>query len=569
MMAYIIIPIIILLALIVTGFIIRRKHMKIIDRIEQQKLQIQNKPIYEELTKVKALNMNGQTEEMFERWRASWTDVMDTHMPKIDSLLFDAEEQVDRFRFKRATEIECEIEEYITKCEKDMNLILSELDELIGSEEKNRIEIEQLKEYYRSARKTLLAHQHSFGPALSALEKRLEQFAPKFEKFDELTAEGNYLKAREVVIALTNASHEVLDLISEIPSLLTELQVKIPGAIQELLSGQREMEEQSYYLRHLEMTEVLQAMEKEVASLKESLAALELHLVKSKIEEINDNIDNFYDLLEKEVMAKKYVDQNCERLHDILADVLHTTREVNNEAAYVQQSYHLSATETEIPKQGLKQLEMLQKRYEVLATRVEEEQSAYSSLQEELVEISEEIDQIKEQQERFSDTLKNLRIDENKTRAQLAELKKLLQDTERLLHKANIPGIPEEMDARLEEAEEHIYIVMKGLQEVPLNMTTVRVNLNVAEKCIKDVNAYAKEMIENVVLIERIIQYGNRYRATNPKMHARLLEAEEAFNQFRYAKALEEAGTAVEDAEPGAMKRIQALVHEEISNHVQ
>ncbi len=29
------------------------------------------------------------------------------------------------------------------------------------------------------------------------------------------------------------------------------------------------------------------------------------------------------------------------------------------------------------------------------------------------------------------------------------DLKRLLQNTERLLHKANIPGIPEEMDARL------------------------------------------------------------------------------------------------------------------------
>ncbi len=49
--------------------------------------------------------------------------------------------------------------------------ILAELEELIGSEEKNRIEMEQLKEYYRSARKTVLAHQHSFGPALNSLEK--------------------------------------------------------------------------------------------------------------------------------------------------------------------------------------------------------------------------------------------------------------------------------------------------------------------------------------------------------------------------------------------------------------
>ena len=43
-----------------------------------------------------------------------------------------------------------------------------------------------------------------------------------------------------------------------------------------------------------------------------------------------------------------------------------------------------------------------------------------------------------------------------------------------------------------------------------------------------------------------------------------LLDAEESFRQFRYAKALEEAATAVEEVEPGAMKRIEELVKEHV-----
>ncbi len=139
-----------------------------------------------------------------------------------------------------------------------------------------------------------------------------------------------------------------------------------------------------------------------------------------------------------------------------------------------------------------------------------------------------------------------------------------MQDTDRLLNKANIPGIPEEMDARLDEAAEHIYVVMQSLQEVPLNMGTVHNNLNAATLCVEDVHSKAHELIENVMLIERIIQYGNRHRATNPKLNARLKEAEEAFHQFRYTKALEEAGTAVEEMEPGALKRIQEIVAEDL-----
>lgn len=562
-MEYIIIPVILLLILAIVGFMMRRKHTTIIAKLENEKSQIQNNPINEEISKVKSLNMNGETEEMFERWRNSWDEVIDVHMTKIDSLLFDAEDQINRLRFNKATLIEREIEDYIKKCEQDKDKILEELNELIGSEEKNRIEIEQLKEYYRSARKTLLAHQHSFGVALPALEKKLETFVQKFEEFDVLTSEGNYLQAREIVIGLNQESQQTFEYINDVPAILTELQVKLPGAVQELRSGQREMEDQSYYLQHLELTEELNKFEEEFVTLKSELAELNLNVVKPRVTDINEEIDHFYDLLEKEVIAKNYVDQNCDRLLSSITNVISSTRLVSDEATFVQQSYRLNEKDAEIPKAALKQLEALQRRYDLLAMRVREEKSAYSSLQEELIEISDELERIHEEQGHLSNTMKKLRIDENKARMQVESLKKTLQETDRLLNKANIPGIPEEMDARLDEAAEHIYLVMQSLQEVPLNMGTVHNNLNAATLCVEDVKAKSHELIENVMLIERIIQYGNRHRATNPKLNSRLKEAEGSFNQFRYSKALEEAGTAVEEMEPGALKRIQELVAEE------
>lgn len=62
--------------------------------------------------------------------------------------------------------------------------------------------MEQLKEQHRAARKTLLAHQHSFGAAVNALEQKLESFIPQFDEFDRLTDTGNYLSARELVITV-------------------------------------------------------------------------------------------------------------------------------------------------------------------------------------------------------------------------------------------------------------------------------------------------------------------------------------------------------------------------------
>ncbi|MFC4409782.1 septation ring formation regulator EzrA [Chungangia koreensis] len=563
MMESIIIGIIILIAILTVSWFMRRKHISIIAKLENDKLQIQNRPILEEMTKVKQLNMNGQTEEMFERWRNSWTEIMDIHMPKIDSLLFDAEEMLDRFRFRRASQIELQIGEEINFCDEQMNTILRELHELIGSEEKNRNEIDQLHEQYRSARKTLLAHQHSFGVALDALENKLEEFKPLLEQYDELTGHGDYLKAREIVLLLSEKGDQVFHLIQDIPVMLSDLQQKIPASIADLRGGQREMEEQSYYLEHLQLEQKLGEMDEELNSLKLQIADLDVEPVKVRLNEMKDEIESIYDLLENEVMAKQYVDLHYLLTKDKLEEVTTITRSTNDEALLVQQSYRLSEKEAELPKEALKNLEEFHKRYEIIGERMEEEQLAYSALQSEIQEISDELDRIESGQRNFAERLKSLREDEIVARNNLEVLQKLLQETDRKLHKANIPGIPEEMDARLEEAEEHVYVVMQSLQEIPLNMNLVTNYLEKADKCIHEVKAKADEMLENVMLIERIIQYGNRYRAHNPEMNARLLEAEEAFRQFRYAKALEDAGTAVEEFEPGAMRKIELLVKQE------
>lgn len=562
-MKYFIIPIIILIVITTIAFLFRRKHIQEIARLEHDKLQIQHKPIFEEMTKIKQLNMTGETEENFERWRNEWTEVVDVHIQKIDSLLFDTEDYVDRFRFKKATATEKQIQEILHVCEKTMNSILKQLDELIGSEEKNRIEMEKLKEQHRLARKTVLAHQHAFGNAANNLDKELESFNPKFEEYEQLTTNGNYLLAREIVISLSSKGEHLFTIIHDIPSLLTELQTKIPSALRELRNGIGEMEEQSYFLGHLELTKQFNELEEERLALLQKIEQLEISSVQQRVQEINDLIESFYEVLENEVKAKHFVDEHMESTDEVLQKTLTDTRAIAEEAIFVQQSYRLDEKEANIPQALLKKLEALDKRFDFLKDKLNEQQSAFSIIREELELISTEVEDIEEEQRAFAERIENLRVDENKVRTELDELTRKLQVAERNLHKGNIPGIPDEVEMHIEEADEQIFIVSQSLQEVPLNMSAAETFLRNAERAVNDVCERIEELLENVMLIEQIIQYGNRYRVSNPEIHQRLLEAENSFRQFRYSKALEESATAVEEVEPGAMKKIEELLQKQ------
>lgn len=83
-------------------------------------------------------------------------------------------------------------------------------------------------------------------------------------------------------------------------------------------------------------------------------------------------------------------------------------------------------------------------------------------------------------------------------------------------------------------------------------------HLTEAEKVVEEVSEEAEDLVIQVKLIERIIQYGNRFRSQNHILSEQLKEAERLFYAFSYNEAYEMAADAVEKAAPGAVKKIKA-----------
>lgn len=125
-----------MLALFVLGYLIKKKYFKEMDRLEAWKIDLLNRPILEEMSKVKQLNMTGQTEELFENWRNQWDDIVTVKLPKLEEMLFDAEEYIDRYRFNKAKTVQRTINDTLQETENQITKILEELHELVGSEEK-------------------------------------------------------------------------------------------------------------------------------------------------------------------------------------------------------------------------------------------------------------------------------------------------------------------------------------------------------------------------------------------------------------------------------------------------
>ena len=558
-MEYIIGGISLFFGIFLSGYFMKKKYYKESDRLEKWKFEINSRPVIEEMQKVKQLNMNGQTEERFEKWRNDWDEVITEKLPDLEELLFDAEEFIDKYRFKKAKAVQQEIEKVLTETEEKINTILSELHELVGSEEKNRTEMEELKELYRESKKMLLAHRHSFGKSEEFLEQRLNEVTGRFAQFNEKTEEGNYLDAREIVLSIRGDLEKIKGDMDLIPDLLVECHSTIPFQLSELQEGYKEMLTQGYILDHAQVEERTGEISSTLEVCLNRVETADLDGVPEQINEWKETIDEIYDLLENEVIAKQKIEQTDREILSMLRSARVDNQDLKKEMVQIQQSYHLEEVDIQAAEIMEKRIEDLFRRFELLEHKVNGNMAAYSHLSNELLEVKDTIGFIVEEQALLSEKLHALRKDELSAREKVKELNIKITESIRTISNSNIPGVPHQYKELIDDAQESIQNVIAKLEEKPLNIPVVLQYLEVALLTVEKVVSMTDEVIETAQLVEKVIQYGNRYRSRYSSVNKGLDEAEKSFRNFNYKEALEQASASIEEIEPGALEKIEVL----------
>lgn len=559
-MEFIIGGIAIIICIFLAGFFMKKKYYKEMDRLEAWKIEISTRPVLNEMQKVKQLNMNGQTEERFERWRGIWDEIQTVLLPDLEELWFDAEEHIDKCRFKKVKEVQASIAQELTNMAGKIDLLLSELQELIGSEEMNRVEIEELKDIYRECKKMLLAHRHSFGKTEKHLEKRLEDVSGIFIQFDENTESGNYIAAREIVLTIKAKLEKTKRDMDLIPNILLECKTTIPSQLLELKDGYKEMLSQGYLLEHVQLEKESERITRELDECLKQVEQADIEDVQMKIDEWKESIDILYDLLENEVLSKHEIKQRDHEILEMLYSAREANKTLNDEIMQIKQIYHLQEGDFGITGNLVKRLDQLFKRFELIEFKINENQTSYSHLCEELSAVKTLLESITLEQSSFLEKIRALRKDELTAREQLKQLKKKIAETIRLVSKSNIPGVPNEYKYLMEDARGSIQQVIGKLDEKPLDIPVVQQYLEVAILTVEKVTHTTDELFEMVKLAEKAIQYGNRYRSQYSTVDKGLYEAEQFFRSFQYKKAFEQAASSIEKVDPNALKKIETLL---------
>lgn len=558
MWVYILIAIIILV--IVTAAVLlylRSVKTQMIDTQYSRLHEVNQLPFKLDLVKLKNYNLHGEAKVLYNNWQDEWNEALNTHSTHAENALEQSKTNVEQFKFAKSTKNNELAGENIEVIKNKYDELTEEVARFVKAVEEGKHQNIESERLYREAKRDVLANGHKFGDAKKPLEEVIKAYEPEVAKYEKMVNDGDYLRANEFIFSTYNELLNLKDNMDEIPKLIKEVQKELPQQFQELRYGCRDLRAQGYDLDHIKVENRLSTLKSNLNRVEPLVAKLELEEAESILDNIHDELDDMYELVEHEVNAKNKFDSG----KDVITDELFNAKALNytlrTEIDYIKEHYHIDESDVQKVMNYENEIENLITIYSDMITETEKNTTRYSAIVDNIDYLKNNAHTIHEEQNSIQEHLVNLREDDAEARENLRYVNDRKEKVYRELMSSNLVTLPEQFIVMKHEIEVNIREVENYFSRRPLNVEYVKAKVNDTVLMMNKFEQEAYAVMRDSQLTELIIQYGNRFRSTDSDLNAHLNEAERLFKENRYKRALGLAKDAVESVEPGSAAKIE------------
>lgn len=549
------------------SYFMRRKNQERLDRLEDRKIDLFDLPVIEELDEVKKMHLVGQSQNTFREWNQKWNDLSTTSFAELESRIFDVENLNDSFRFMRAKKAIESCRETLEEMELEVAEIREGLKELRESEERNSMEVQHALDVYEELAERLKNDAESFGPALPELQKQIKNIETEFTQFVTLNTTGDPVEARDVLEQAEQQTYNMENMMNRIPAAYQEVADVFPDQIKELAEGYQKLLTDHYVFPEKTLDEDIKKLEKKQKAILEDLERCEIDTVEVSNQELSQEIDDIYEIMEREISARQYVRTNQQTISDFIHHALRNNRQLMIEIDHTSQSYTLNHNELGRSRGYQAQLEEMQKSNNTVDEKIKNNTVIYSETKKFYEKTFQILDELESNQVEIDQGLQELRKGEKHAQEMVDDFEFRMRNLKREVEKHRLPGLPSDYLEFFFVATDRIEELAKELNKIRINMVQINKLVDLCEEDIQILDKKTRELIDSAALTEQMLQYANRYRHSHQGIRDAIDNSIVLFNKdFRYQQALDEIGTALERVEPGAFKRIEAFYYND-KNH--
>ncbi|MBR0033685.1 MAG: hypothetical protein IJQ40_02580 [Bacilli bacterium] len=437
--------------------------------------------------------------------------------------------------------------------EKEVNILNNDLLKVIKPEENCRQSSLSLKEQLRRIRQDYYAKQSDLTLVNDSFVEVFKYVDSLFEEFEAYVEAAQYDEANAVLPKIDEIIKELAKILVTIPDLCTLVTTIVPEKLISLENAYQTMTEDKYPLHHLCVKQSISEIKKEVDLLTKRIKHFDLDGVRTKLDDISYQIDEYFKLFEEEKAARVDFEQNNENVYNTVGTIeksfiklCNTIPEVSKVFVISEEQHNkINFIQSEINRVGA--LKRTLDTFIHSATK-----QPYSLLLKKMNELKSSSESIISEIEDFNQYIVSLKEDSENAYNLVYEFFNKIVEAEKRVDQINIQSVTEKYRVPFDHMYELLNSVYKCLIAQPINVE--QVNQQVGE--IKELgnslldDGQVKQDHNMMVLAENAIVYANSDRFHLSDINELVKHAEEYFR----AGEFENAYTTVGDA----LKRVHA-----------
>lgn len=549
MIAFLVTFLLIIIILIVIQSKRKKNFKQTIEELDYEKNKLIGVPILSELSKVRELVKTEDLKEKLAYWDETFSDIKENKMDNLTDLITEADFLIDKRDYKNALKKIADIEMNLKTIKKKTEGLLEEIKVITKSEERNRSIVTKLKVVYRELEGKYERTKKDYGPLEESIENFFVKIDKNFKKFETFMDKNDYVSVEKVVVNLENEIDTLKDYLERTPDLVLIATLMIPNKIEETKTMYSRMQRDGFPLDYLNIEYNIKEIEEKVATILEKLKNFDIGKSDVELKTMLEYFNTIFNSFDKERELKDVFRENIKKLKKKLEGVNKVVYDIYIQMDDIKNTYDLS--DNEISKFNIinKNLEKINEDYKVLFEHGKGKTFAYSKLTEELEGLNNRLTRLQDDLDYRLKSITSMKDDEYRAKEQLEMIQNLLLQSKTKLKEYKIPVIPNSYFIELEEAGEAIREIVKELAKKPIVIKILNIRVDTARDLVFKIYNKTNDIVKSVIICEKLIVYGNRYRSSYEEIDKALTLAEELFYKGKYKQSMDMSLNAISEVD--------------------
>ena len=533
----------------------REKYKKTIEELDYEKNKLIGVPILSELSKVRELVKTENLKRKLSEWDAQFQDLKENKIDMLTDLITEADFLIERKDYKNALKKIAYIEINLEYLKKKTDNLLEEVRVITNSEERNRSIITKLKVVHRELESKFERTEKDYGPLCENISEEMTKIDKKFRVFESYMDKNDYVSVEKIVVDLEENINKLKSYLELTPSLVLIATIMIPNKIEETKTLYFRMQRDGYPLDYLNIEYNIKEINNKTNNIIEKLKVFDVENTEIELKTMLDYFNTIFSSFDKEKESKDIFRENIKKLKKKLETVNKVVYDIYIQMDDIKNTYDLS--DAEIGKFNIinKSLEKINEDYKILFEHGKGRTFAYSKLVEELDGLNNRLTRLQDDLDYRLKSITSMKDDEYRAKEQLNMIEQLLLQAKAKLKDYKIPIIPNSYFIELKEAGEAIREIIKELDKKPIVIKILNIRVDTARDLVFKIYNKTNDIVKSVILCEKLIVYGNRYRSTYSEIEEALIEATELFRKGKYKQSMDLSLKAISEVDNTVFSR--------------